>query len=675
MGDSLGRVAPARAGMALAACLSVIAPASQATFDFSYSGYVREHISVNLQDAPEPVPRRAGETLGLGSRIANSDFKEAGGQGELSMVRHTLKLDGLLNLGFAEVAGTVRVVREHRTDYERRLQDGAKANPLQVIDGTIDNGAIGLACALAECSAMTVVTAAGELLRDGDPAALAPALLTPAYGDVVIAGNDFGLHGGAFFDEYDDEELRELFVQFDIGRYAHFRLGRQQVVWGETDFFRAMDIIHGYDLRWRLFLELENEELRKPLILANVSFDIPQIDGALQLIYRPGWDAGDDIGNALPLSGGRWSPASLRGFDALALSPYDYHHNSGDENDANYGVRLAGVTKQINWSLNYYRNQSADPVVSRNPRIGGTAGIGEFEGEIGDGTRIYGEENEFGDYERLGQPAETLFPMVDTFGATFNAYIGGFWDLVLRGEVAYIPNQPYNAGKNTWIDLATFFLGYDDGDIDGIDDIPAGNMTIPGVPDSVSFGGDNPVLYDTPDRPDCWLCVYFPGMREIKEKPTLKIMLGFDKNVETTRPDRGLLGFFHTQRPAAWLFQVFDTYIANYDADDELLELPSFGAVRREHTIYVTNALLLNYNYDTINPGVAFAFDAGNLDSFVLPFVDLVYGNNWRVRAEANLFFARHTKEQLGDATDRDTRLLGSLANHDQATVRVTYQF
>ena len=58
MGDSLGRVAPARAGMALAACLSVIAPASQATFDFSYSGYVREHISVNLQDAPEPVPRR-----------------------------------------------------------------------------------------------------------------------------------------------------------------------------------------------------------------------------------------------------------------------------------------------------------------------------------------------------------------------------------------------------------------------------------------------------------------------------------------------------------------------------------------------------------------------------------------------------------------------------------------
>ena len=47
--------------------------------------------------------------------------------------------------------------------------------------------------------------AAGELLRDGDVTALPPALLTPAYGDVVIAGNDFGLHGGGFFDEYDDE--------------------------------------------------------------------------------------------------------------------------------------------------------------------------------------------------------------------------------------------------------------------------------------------------------------------------------------------------------------------------------------------------------------------------------------------------------------------------------------
>ena len=78
-----------------------------AAFDFSYSGYIRTHLSVNLQDSPELVPRRDGQYISLGSRVDEVDFEEAGGQGEFSMIRHTLKLDGLLNLGFAEVAGVV----------------------------------------------------------------------------------------------------------------------------------------------------------------------------------------------------------------------------------------------------------------------------------------------------------------------------------------------------------------------------------------------------------------------------------------------------------------------------------------------------------------------------------------------------------------------------------------
>ena len=97
-----------------------------AVVDFSYSGYIRTHISVNLQDAPELSPRRDGSFANLNSRIDEVDFEEAGGQGELSMVRHTLKLDGLLNLGFAEVAGVVRLVKETHTDYERRLQTAGR---------------------------------------------------------------------------------------------------------------------------------------------------------------------------------------------------------------------------------------------------------------------------------------------------------------------------------------------------------------------------------------------------------------------------------------------------------------------------------------------------------------------------------------------------------------------
>jgi hypothetical protein len=691
--------------------------------EFTYSGYLREHWSVNVQNAPEHVvPLRDGEAFGLDSRAVNDGtlFGDAGGAGQLSMIRHTGKLEGMLDLGFAQVVGVGRVVRENHTSYERDLQNASRAMTLFGIDNPLPNGVAGAGFGFS-ASSIGLVRGAGEVLRDGFmPPACIPVpppdnvfcaigatlplqgVLAPL-GGIHLAGADFGLDGASFFEQYDNEELREMFVQFDLGERDHFRVGRQQVVWGETDFFRAMDIIHGYDLRWRSFLELENEELRKPLILFNYSRDIPEIGGAMQLIVRPGWDKGQDIGNSLPLSGSRWAPQPFRGFDAFSVAPIDAHHNTGDEDDVNYGLRFAGVFGQLGWSLNYYRGQSVDPVVSRNPRIGGTPGIGGFEGPIGNGQRLTATSPERidGDFTTTGMGGETVFPMVDTFGLTFNAY-SGFLDGVIRGEFAFVPNQPYNAGKNTWLNLGAFLLGYDDRDNDGIDDIPNNVFLLgpPGPPvgpggtnagsNAMLFGGDNQILFDTSltgggmppgampvpgsdvtggDSGACWVCVFLPGLREVKEKPTLKLMLGFDKNLNWTR---NLLG---TQRPGNWTMQIFDTWILNYDEDDEILDLFGYATPKREHTTFVTNALALNYRYDTILPGIAFGFDAGNFDAFLLPFVDFAPGDHWRIRLEGNFFFAKHTNEQLGNWKDRDTRLLGSFANHDQIALRVTYQF
>jgi hypothetical protein len=63
------------------------------------------------------------------------------------------------------------------------------------------------------------------------------------------------------------DALREAYVDFNVGERFAFRLGKQQLVWGESDFFQAMDVIHGFDLRWRLFFE-DNQDWRKPLTLA-----------------------------------------------------------------------------------------------------------------------------------------------------------------------------------------------------------------------------------------------------------------------------------------------------------------------------------------------------------------------------------------------------------------------
>ena len=231
---------------------------TQAEASFSYSGYIRTHLSVNLQDAPELVPRRDGPFFSLGSRLNEVDFEEAGGQGEPSMIRHTLKLDGLLDLGFAQVAGVVRVVKETRTDFERRLQTSATAFPLRALDGTVSNGGL---VGSTNVGALDAISAVAPLLyaaTEGDTPPTAGSLLAVTdslgggRGEAILAGCDVGLCGGRrFFDEYDSQQLRELFVQFDIGPYVHFRLGKQQVVWGETDFFRAMDIIGGCFWSWK----------------------------------------------------------------------------------------------------------------------------------------------------------------------------------------------------------------------------------------------------------------------------------------------------------------------------------------------------------------------------------------------------------------------------------------
>ena len=126
--------------------------------------------------------------------------------------------------------------------------------------------------------------------------------------DAITAGN--AIHGPAtprhnWMDDIEGDQMREWYTTFRVGDRVRATLGKQQVVWGETDFFRAMDIIHGYDLRWRSFLETENEELRKPLIMANVEIDVPELNGSLQLFIAP---AGTRPRNwAIRSGSSRWS--------------------------------------------------------------------------------------------------------------------------------------------------------------------------------------------------------------------------------------------------------------------------------------------------------------------------------------------------------------------------------
>jgi hypothetical protein len=241
-----------------------------------------------------------------------------------------------------------------------------------------------------------------------------------------------------FSSKYDENEIRELYLDIPVGERLKFRLGKQQVVWGETDFFQAMDVVHGYDQSWRAFLEPENEEWRKPLILANAQIAVPELQGSLQLLVRPGLDRARDIGNTYDMFGGRWAQNGSRGFDLNATTmpngsarpadfvtgniipslPFNYHHKDGNTDDAHYGGRWSGTlgpNKDFAYSLNYYHTQAQNPVLFTDPATAGNLGV------------------------------SFIFPTIDIYGATLSGKVPlEFLDTVFRSEVAYVPDQPFN---------------------------------------------------------------------------------------------------------------------------------------------------------------------------------------------------------------------------------------
>lgn len=413
-------------------------------------------------------------------------------------------------------------------------------------------------------------------------------------------------------DVYNQAEIRELWWQTEIRPTSTLKLGKQQVVWGETDFFQSLDVIHGYDFRWRSFLEPENEELRKPLWMVNFTERFDSLDGSLQLLYIPGrMNAADQRGNSFDVEGGRWANNPNKGvtFESAPFGanvPYNYDHKAADADDAAYGFRWKGLYGDWGYSLGWFRGPSQGPVINPNPAA---------NGDGANGDQFLGAYK--GDYQ--SDPATTvgelIYPQIDVFGVTANRYIEGI-DSVLSTEFSYIPDSPYNVGVA-----------------------------------AAEVGG----------------CGFFPGFCGITEKDVVKTMVRLDKQVN-------LQSFIGTSRPSFLSVQLFDTWITDYKKSDGLVNVAGFSGETKEHSAIATAILAMNYSNDRINPTLAVGSDLTYGGGFVIPSVEYVYGDHWRFRAEADIFFDRKSQKNTL-AGFNDTNLFGYFAGNDQLALRATYQF
>lgn len=172
----------------------------------------------------------------------------------------------------------------------------------------------------------------------------------------------------------DEYKIRESFIDFVKAPYS-LRIGRQQVVWGETDNFRALDIINPLDLSWHGTRE-SWEDIRIPLWMARGIMDIGKIgpfdESFLELIFIPDDFEKTKVATKYP------RPWAFRGIglqdvDANSILIGDTLHDlnvtvidgtpSHNLSNAQGGARFKAIWNDIDFSLNYYYGFSQTPGV------------------------------------------------------------------------------------------------------------------------------------------------------------------------------------------------------------------------------------------------------------------------------------------------------------------------
>ena len=165
-------------------------------------------------------------------------------------------------------------------------------------------------------------------------------------------------------------KLREAFVDFLLPPFT-LRLGRQQIVWGETDNFRALDVINPLDLSWHWSREAW-EDIRIPLWMARGIYDIGKLGPFEESFVELIWIPTDFRRNKIETNPRRpWAftgaglvevpNSAFVGDQLLGLDIAVRDRIPGNKlKNGQGGFRFKALWGDIDFSLNYFYGFSAD---------------------------------------------------------------------------------------------------------------------------------------------------------------------------------------------------------------------------------------------------------------------------------------------------------------------------
>ncbi|AFT66916.1 hypothetical protein Q91_0878 [Cycloclasticus sp. P1] len=247
-------------------------------------------------------------------------------------------------------------------------------------------------------------------------------------------------------------EIWELFVDVRKGNFWT-RLGRQNIVWGESDGVRLLDVVNPLDNAWHPFEgggELFDHR-RIPLWMARFTYQLPIKDMSVDFFYNPGDfvpTVQADIGapfnvNPLPRNGVAdpadaglqyGTPDGFGGFvpSGIPLAAGSTFITADDTNDRRgddqWGIRLLGSVGSFNYTLNYLSLIDQDGVTSAIGSVPVNVPAGPFPGA--------------GAFVGFLPVLEVTHERLDIAGASFNWYSDSI-ATVFRGEMSYTFDKPF----------------------------------------------------------------------------------------------------------------------------------------------------------------------------------------------------------------------------------------
>ena len=160
-----------------------------------------------------------------------------------------------------------------------------------------------------------------------------------------------------------DLELRELYVEGRIGP-AWLRIGKQQVVWGQADGLKVLDVVNPQD--FREFILDDFDDSRIPLWTANL--EVPAGPATLQLLWIP-----DPSVHDLPRPDAVFAfraprlvgPPAPPGVVVKARAP----DHPEPFRDSDLGARLSGHWRDWDLTANYLWHMDDVPALRRSLRF------------------------------------------------------------------------------------------------------------------------------------------------------------------------------------------------------------------------------------------------------------------------------------------------------------------